>query len=120
MAALTAERCVACRKDAPTVTDQEIAELKPEVPDWELNEADGIWRLERTYRFGNFLEALAFTKRVGELAEDEGHHPSILTEWGRVRVTWYTHKIRGLHRNDFIMAAKTDELFKAQADAARD
>jgi 4a-hydroxytetrahydrobiopterin dehydratase len=120
MASLTAERCVACRKDSPTVTDQEIAELKPQIPDWELNEVDGIRRLERTYRFGNFAEALAFTNRVGELAEEEGHHPSILTEWGRVRVTWYTHKIRGLHRNDFIMAAKTDDLYASQTDAAQD
>jgi 4a-hydroxytetrahydrobiopterin dehydratase len=77
-------------------------------------------RLERTYRFGNFMEALAFTKRVGLLAEEEGHHPSLLTEWGRVRVTWTTHKIHGLHRNDFIMAARTDELFALQDSAARD
>jgi 4a-hydroxytetrahydrobiopterin dehydratase len=110
MVALVEERCVACRKDAPRVTDAEIAELKPLIPDWSLEERDGIPRLERTFRFPNFVEALAFTQRVGEAAEAEGHHPAILTEWGRVRVTWWTHKIRGLHRNDFIMAAKTDRL----------
>lgn len=116
---LTAEHCVACRKGAPTVTSQEIEELKPLIPDWDLVEADGIPRLVRTFKAANFLEALAFTNRAGALAEAEGHHPAILTEWGRTTVTWYTHKIKGLHRNDFIMAAKTDELARSQADAAR-
>jgi 4a-hydroxytetrahydrobiopterin dehydratase len=64
----------------------------------------------RANHFPNFTEALAFTNRVGALAEADGHHPALLTEWGRVTVTWQTHKIRGLHLNDFIMAAKTDEL----------
>ncbi len=67
-------------------------------------------RLQRVYRFENFADALAFTARVGELAESERHHPALLTEWGRVRVTWFTKKIKGLHRNDFVMAAKTDRL----------
>jgi 4a-hydroxytetrahydrobiopterin dehydratase len=110
MSALTEERCVACRRDAPRVTEAEIEELKPQVPEWELLERDGIPRLERVFRFPDFATALAFTNRVGELAEAEGHHPAILTEWGRVTVTWWTHKIRGLHRNDFIMAARTDAL----------
>jgi 4a-hydroxytetrahydrobiopterin dehydratase len=107
---LVNERCVACRRDAPRVTEAEIVELKPSIPDWELGERDGIPRLERVFRFPDFKEALAFTQRVGELAEEEGHHPALLTEWGRVTVTWWTHKIRGLHRNDFIMAARTDRL----------
>ena len=111
MTELTQEKCVACRADAPKVTDAEIAELRPKIPEWELAERDGIPRLERMFRFKNFAEALAFTLRVGELAEGEGHHPAILTEWGRVTVSWWTHKIRGLHRNDFIMAAKTDQLY---------
>jgi 4a-hydroxytetrahydrobiopterin dehydratase len=109
-ASLTQQRCTACRKDSPRVSDEEIAVLEPLIPDWELIERDGIPRLERRFRFPNFVEALAFTQRVGVLAELEGHHPAILTEWGRVTVTWWTHKIRGLHRNDFIMAAKTDQL----------
>ena len=87
-----------------------MLELKPQIPDWTLLERDGIERLERVYPFPNFAEALAFTNRVGALAEEEGHHPAILTEWGRVTVTLWTHKIRGLHRNDFIMAAKVDSL----------
>jgi 4a-hydroxytetrahydrobiopterin dehydratase len=103
--------CVACRADAPTVTDEEIAELHPQVPDWDLVEEDGIRRLRRVFRFDDFAQALAFTNEVGEIAEQEGHHPALLTEWGRTTVMWWTHKIKGLHRNDFVMAAKTDELY---------
>ena len=73
-------------------------------------EEDGIEKLQRHFPFRNFVQALAFSNRVGELAEQEGHHPAILTEYGKVTVTWWTHKIRGLHRNDFICAAKTDAL----------
>ena len=111
MTALTAQTCVACRRDAPQVTDAEIAELRPEIPDWELVEIDGVNRLRRVFSFSDFASALAFTNRVGEIAEEEGHHPALLTEWGRVTVSWWTHKIKGLHRNDFIMAAKTDQLY---------
>lgn len=107
---LTSERCVACRRDSPQVTDAEIATLTRETPDWQVVERDGIRRLERVFHFPGFVDALAFTNRVGALAEAEGHHPALLTEWGRVTVSWWTHKIRGLHRNDFIMAAKTDAL----------
>ena len=108
MARLTEMRCVACRAGEPTVTDSELAELRPEVSDWDLIEVDGIKRLRREFRFPDFAQALAFTNAVGEIAEAEDHHPALLTEWGRVTVSWWTHKIRGLHRNDFIMAAKTD------------
>jgi 4a-hydroxytetrahydrobiopterin dehydratase len=114
MNALTQEKCVACRRDAPQATEAEIAELKPQISDWEIIERDGIQRLERVFSFANFAEAMAFTNKVGALAEEEGHHPAILTEWGKVTVTWWTHKIKGLHRNDFIMAAKTDELLRSQ------
>jgi 4a-hydroxytetrahydrobiopterin dehydratase len=110
MNTLSAERCVACRRDSPQVTEAEIAELRREIPDWHLVERDSITRLERIFHVATFADALAFTNRVGALAEEEGHHPALLTEWGRVTVTWWTHKIRGLHRNDFIMAAKTDAL----------
>ena len=110
MSDLTEQKCVACRVGAPKVTEQEINELKPQIPDWELVEREGIPRLERVYRFKNFAQALSFTVKVGKLAEEEGHHPALLTEWGRTTVSWWTHKIRGLHRNDFIMAAKTDQL----------
>lgn len=114
------ERCVACRNDAPRVTDQEIAELHPMIPSWDLVTVDDTPRLVRSYLLANFMEALVLTKRVADLAEREAHHPAILVEWGRVTVTWYTRTIRGLHRNDFIMAAKTDCLYDSQCDAARD
>ena len=113
MAALTEARCVACRRDAPTVSDAEIDELRPQIPDWELVEEKGIKRLRRVFAFDDFAQALAFTERVGEIAEDEGHHPALLTEWGSTTVSWWTHKIKGLHRNDFIMAAKTDALYQS-------
>ena len=116
MAELTGMNCVACRKDAPHATEQETAEFLPQIPEWRIVERDGIRRLERLYGFRDFAEALAFTNEVGALAEGEGHHPDILTEWGKVTLTWWTHKIRGLHRNDFIMAAKSDRLYSALAD----
>ena len=110
MSTLSGERCVACRRDSPQVTEAEIAELRREIPDWHIVERDGIRRLERLFQVPSFADALALTNRVGALAEEQGHHPALLTEWGRVTVTWWTHKIRALHRNDFIMAAKTDAL----------
>jgi 4a-hydroxytetrahydrobiopterin dehydratase len=114
MNALTREKCVACRGDSPRVTPRELAELQPLIPHWATVEEGGEQRLRRVFTFRTFKEALAFTVRVGELAEAEGHHPSLLTEWGRVTVTWWTHAVRGLHRNDFIMAAKTDELAESR------
>lgn len=108
--ALSSERCVACRRDSPRLTPAELDGLRPQIPDWDLIERDGVPRLERTYRFPDFAQALAFTLRVGALAEADGHHPALLTEWGRVTVGWWTHAIRGLHRNDAVMAAKTDAL----------
>src|SRR5437899_13007161 len=110
MRTLSAERCVACRRDSPRVTAAEIAELRPEISGWQLLERDGIARLERVFHFPSFVDALAFTNRVGALAEAEGHHPALLTEWGRVTVSWWTHKIHALHRNDFIVARKTAVL----------
>ena len=111
MSGLRAETCVACRPDSPRVGGAELGELKKEVPAWTLAEREGIPRLERVFGFPNFVDALAFTNRVGALAEEQGHHPALLTEWGRVTVSWWTHAINGLHRNDFIMAAKTDALY---------
>ncbi len=110
MEKLTAQDCVACRAGAPKVTETERRELSTQVPEWTIVEVDGIERLRRVFSFKNFVEALAFTNQVGELAEKENHHPLLTTEWGRVTVEWWTHKIGGLHRNDFIAAAKTDGL----------
>src|SRR5215467_8452479 len=110
MTNLTQERCVACRRDSPRVTDAEVAELKPQIPEWNIVEHSAVPSLERAFRLKNFVQALDFTNKVGALAEEEGHHPAILTEYGKVTVVWWTHKIKGLHRNDFIMAAKTDQI----------
>ncbi len=107
------EKCVACRRDAPRVTAEEQAELTPQIPEWSIVDRDGVSRLERLFTFPDFASALAFTNRVGALAEEEGHHPALLTEWGKVHVSWWTHKIRGLHRNDFICAARTDALLES-------
>ncbi len=107
---LVKEECEACRADAPQVTDAELVELLDQLPDWQVHSREGIMQLERSFSFDNFVDALAFTNEVGELAEAFGHHPALLTEWGQVTVTWWSHKIKGLHRNDFILAAKTDNL----------
>ena len=104
-------KCTACRKGEPTVTDEETDEFLPQVPSWSILEVDGVKRLEKIFRFDNFVHALAFTNNIGELAEEEGHHPALLTEWGKVTVSWWTHKIGGLHRNDFIMAARSDQAY---------
>jgi len=107
---LSESKCEACQAGAPTVSDEELAQLMGQIPDWAPIVVDGVMQLQREYKFKNFKLALAFTNTLGDLAEAEFHHPGILTEWGKVTVTWWTHAIGGLHRNDFIMAAKTDQL----------
>ena len=104
--------CIRVQANDPPLTDREIATLKPEIPDWSLVDRDGMPSLERVFKFKDFSQALAFTNRIGALAEEEDHHPALLTEWGRVTVTLWTHRIKGLHRNDFIVAAKTDDLYR--------
>jgi 4a-hydroxytetrahydrobiopterin dehydratase len=113
MEALKEMRCEACQRGAPTVTPDEMPPLLAEIPNWQLEDEDGVPRLSRTFKFPDFAAALAFTNRVAALAEEQQHHPLLITEWGRVTVKWWTHKIRGLHKNDFIMAAKTDDVSAA-------
>ena len=113
MGSLRNEKCVACNRDAPRVTDEEMAELRPQIPDWEIVVQDGIPRLTRTYTFKDFVQALAFTNRVGELAEAEDHHPDLHLAWGKVAIEIWTHKIDGLTESDFIWAAKADRLLEA-------
>ncbi|MGY0220023.1 4a-hydroxytetrahydrobiopterin dehydratase [Endozoicomonadaceae bacterium StTr2] len=108
MSELSQEKCGPCKSGAPQVSPEEMQQLMSMVKDWNVEEREGILQLEKRYKFRNFRQALEFTNRVGELAEAAGHHPALLTEWGKVTVTWWTHSIRGLHRNDFIMAARTD------------
>src|SRR5262245_12784998 len=103
-------KCVPCRGGMPTLTRDEIDQYYTQLQSWSVVEKDGIKRLEKSFEFKDFAGALAFTNMVGEIAEKEDHHPDILTEWGKVTVSWWTHKIKGLHKNDFIMAAKTDAI----------
>lgn len=109
-AAVLEERCVPCHGGSPLATPEEVAALTPLIPEWTKKERNGVPRLVRTFRFADYPATLAFTQLVGELADEEDHHPVILTEWGKVTVSWWTHAISGLHRNDFLMAAKTDAL----------
>ena len=104
-------KCVACRGGDPSLTEAEIAELLPQVPEWQLVERDDIPRLQRIFKFKNYAQSLDFTNKVAAIAEERDHHPLIVLEWGRVMVQWWTHVVKGLHKNDFIMAAKTDNLF---------
>ena len=109
MTELSKQMCEACQIDAPKVSVEEAQVLLKELDGWQIVEKKGVPQLLKTYDFKNFVEAIAFTNKVGEIAEDEGHHPALLTEWGRVTVRWWSHKIKGLHKNDFIMAARTDQ-----------
>lgn len=109
--ALAQEQCAPCRGDEPALGREEIEEMMRHIDDaWELVERDGVPRLKRRFKLKGFQPALDFTAEVGRIAEEQGHHPRIVTEWGAVTVEWWTHKIRGLHANDFIMAARTDRL----------
>ena len=111
MTQLNEMKCVACRGGDPSLTDMEIAELHPQVANWQVVERDGIKRLERIFKLKNYAAALEFTNKIAAIAEEEDHHPLIVLEWGRVTVQWWTHVVKGLHKNDFIMASKTDEIF---------
>jgi 4a-hydroxytetrahydrobiopterin dehydratase len=111
---LAAGKCVACRAGEPTLSDTEIEDLLLQVHGWEVKEVNGMKRLEKVFKLKNFAQALEFTNKIGAIAEEEDHHPLIITEYGRVTVDWWTHVIKGLHKNDFIMAAKTDELFEPE------
>ena len=110
MSALHEQTCEACSADAAKLTKTEIDKHAADVPGWTVKSVEGIPVLTREFEFKNFAEALTFTNQVGDLAEEVQHHPKIVTEYGKVTVDWWTHKIKGLHKNDFIMAAKTSKL----------
>lgn len=111
MSEFTEQHCEACSADAPRVTGEEKQALSKEVPGWDIVKVGGEEQLCKEFKFKNFADALAFTNKVGELAEAEDHHPAILLEYGKVAVSWWTHTIGGLHKNDFIMAARTDSAY---------
>ena len=105
--------CTQPKKGDPALKLAEIDKFYPQIPDWDIVEVEGVKQLTRQFSFSNFVSALEFTNRIGELAEAEDHHPSTLTEWGRVTVIWWTHAVNGLHLNDFITAAKSDEIYSS-------
>ena len=111
MSDLRSMSCTPPRTGGPPLNNSEIDTYLTQTQDWKVFESDGIKRMTRQFKFNNFVTALEFTNRIGELAKQEDHHPAILTEWGRVTVTWWTHAVNGLHINDFISAAKTDQIF---------
>jgi len=111
MTNLSQLKCIACRGGDPMLTDAEVAELHPQVSDWQILEVDNINRLQRIFKFKDYIETVAFTNKVAMIAEKEDHHPLLIVEWGKVTVQWWTHVVKGLHKNDFIMAAKADRLF---------
>lgn len=104
------QHCVPCSGAAKPLTGQELKDSLHEIPGWSISEENGINRLVKRFSFHDFNEAMEFSNKIWKLAEAEGHHPAILTEWGKVTVSWWTHAIEGVHLNDVIMAAKTDKL----------
>ena len=113
---LAAEHCAPLDAGSVLASPGEAAALRAETPDWRVADADGgTPKLERAFRFRSFAQALAFANAVGEEAEAENHHPRLVVEWGRATVQWWTHALGGLHRNDFVMAARTDALAEGAA-----
>jgi 4a-hydroxytetrahydrobiopterin dehydratase len=108
---LSSMSCKTARKGDPALSKSESQSYLAQIPEWRILEQEGPERLFREFKFKNFVEALNFTNQVGELAEQEDHHPALLTEWGKVTVTWWTHVVNGLHLNDFIAAAKTEQIY---------
>ena len=103
-------KCEACRIDAPVVTAGEKDKFMAELNDWQIILVEGIEQLYKVFKFDSYQEAMKFSQSVAVLADQEDHHPKIVLEWGRVEVFWSSHKIKGLHKNDFICAAKTDQI----------
>jgi 4a-hydroxytetrahydrobiopterin dehydratase len=105
---LVTKACTPCRGGIPPLAPDDVTAFRKQVPDWSVQ--DEARRIERTYTFKNFAEAFTFVRKVAELAEAEGHHPDISFGWGYATVSLQTKKIKGLHENDFIMAAKLDNM----------
>lgn len=106
-----------CRKGTPPLDAARCRELLQQLPDWQLVALDGVVQLQRSYAFADFAAALRFTNAVAALAEAADHHPALLTEWGKVQVNWWTHTVRGLHHNDFVLAARCDRAWRELAAA---
>lgn len=104
--------CSQIKAGTSSLNETEVSRLLAGLPGWQTYTKAGEPRLEKIYKFQDFNQAIAFTDQVARTAIAEDHHPAILTEYGKVTITWWTHAIKGLHQNDFIMAAKTEQLFK--------
>ena len=111
MSDLASSACEACRIDAPTVSNNEASMLIKEIEGWDLIN-DGIKKLKKEFSFLNYSDSVDFSNKVADMADKEDHHPQIILEWGKVTVIWWSHKIKGLHKNDFICAAKTNKISK--------
>lgn len=111
MSNLVSSSCEACRIDALSVSDDEASELIKEIEGWHLID-DGVKKLKKEFSFSNYPDSVDFSNKVADMSEQENHHPQIILEWGKVTVIWWSHKIKGLHKNDFICAAKTDNIIK--------
>ena len=109
---LVTSSCEACRSDAPVLENKEIQELLSQIPSWRVFEEDDTKKIICSFVFLNYDDSRNFLNKVADLADEEDHHPEITLEWGKVTVTWWSHKIKGLHKNDFICASKTDALFE--------
>ena len=112
MSDLASSACEACRIDAPMVSDDEAFILIKEIEGWDLID-DGVKKLKKEFSFLDYSDSVAFSNKVSDMAEQEDHHPQIILEWGKVTVIWWSHKIKGLHKNDFICAAKTNNINKS-------
>ena len=111
MSDLASRTCEACRIDAPRVSDDEASLLIKEIEGWDVIDEE-VKKLKKEFSFSNYSDSVDFSNKVADMAEQEDHHPQIILEWGKVTVIWWSHKIKGLHKNDFICAAKTNNLSK--------
>ena len=111
MSDLASNTCEACRIDAPMVSDDEAFILIKEIEGWDFID-DGVKKLKKEFSFSNYSDSVDFSNKVADMADKEDHHPQIILEWGKVTVIWWSHKIKGLHKNDFICAAKTNKISK--------
>jgi len=109
---LLSKKCEACRADAPKITASEIEQYLPTLPQWKIIQEDSIDKLTRCYALTKYSESLSLVNAIAELSELEGHHSVMIVEFRQVTVTWWSHKMRGLHVNDFIMAAKCDHAYE--------
>jgi 4a-hydroxytetrahydrobiopterin dehydratase len=116
---LAQENCVPCMGDVPALTDEQIQELHLAAPMWDVVEENGEKRIRRDFKFEKYEDGLVFASRVGKLAAEQDHHPKIIIDYKRVTLEWNTHSIKGLHRNDFIMGAKSDEIYLKFLDETR-